>query len=30
MLQNRKIKLVFGKNMEGGRRKDGIAPYPIF
>ena len=30
MLQNRKIKLVFGKSMEGGCWKDGIAAYPIF
>ena len=30
MLQNRKIKLVFGKSMEGGCWKDGIAAYPVF
>ena len=30
MLQNRKIKLVFGKSMEGGYWKDGIAAYPVF
>lgn len=27
---NRKIKLVFGKSMEGGCWEDGIAAYPIF
>lgn len=27
---NRKIKLVFGKSMEGGCWEDGIAAYPVF
>lgn len=27
---NRKIKLVFGKSMEGGCWEDGIATYPVF